>query len=257
MLLEELKQITPVNGVITISEVDQQLEKMFFQINKIENRLYPDEEVKVLPFASKFNPHKNEWNSRVRTFLRFKEYLSKKKNGLNILDLGCGNGWFASKILSEQNHNFYCVDINLNQLQQGARLFTSSNIKFIYADLFSIKFPRSAFNLIILNSSIQYFSDLKGLIRELLYLLPSYGEIHILDSPFYNDEEGDLIKNKIIGNYQLQGFPQMKEKIFFHTYKSLDKFNCRFMYDPRNLVNKFLNIAFSKDSSYPWIIIRK
>jgi ubiquinone/menaquinone biosynthesis C-methylase UbiE len=149
------------------------------------------------------------------------------------------------------------VDINLHQLQQGARIFTSNNINFIYADLFSIKFPRSAFNLITLNSSIQYFPDLKTLIRELLYLLPSYGEIHILDSPFYNDEDVFAIKNKILGNYQLIGFPQMKEKIFFHTYKSLDKFNCRFMYDPRKIVNKFLNIAFSKDSSYPWIIIRK
>ena len=257
MIIEDLKHITPINGVINISEIDQQLEKMFLQLNKIQNRLYPDEEVKLLPFASKLNPHKEEWYLRTQNFLRFKNYLSKRKSGLSILDLGCGNGWLASKILNEQNHNFYCVDINLNQLQQGAKLFSSTNVKFIYADLFSVKFPRSSFDLIVLNSSVQYFQDLRILMRELFYLLTPYGEIHIFDSTFYKEEEVVFVKNKMIRYYELLGFPQMKERIFFHTYKMLNNFNHKFLYDPRTILNKLFNVAFSKDSAYPWIVIKK
>jgi ubiquinone/menaquinone biosynthesis C-methylase UbiE len=257
MIIEELKQFTPVNGVIKISDVDESFEKVYHRIRKLEKRNYSDEEVRLLPFSSRLNPHREEWNFRARSFLRFKKYLSQKKSGLNILDLGCGNGWFAGKILSEQNHNFYCVDINLNDLTQGARIFSSENLKFIYADLFAVKFPRSSFDLVIMNSSIQYFPDLKILMRELFYLLNSYGEIHILDSLFYDDEEIVFAKNKSDRYFELLGFPQMKGKIFQHSYRTLNKFNHNFLYDPRTFTNKLLRAAFGKDTPYPWIVIKR
>ena len=49
----------------------------------------------------------------------------------------------------------------------------------------------------------------------------------------------------------------MKERIFFHTYKILNNFNHKFLYDPRTILNKLFNVAFSKDSAYPWIVIKK
>jgi ubiquinone/menaquinone biosynthesis C-methylase UbiE len=257
MIIEELKQITPVNGVLKISDVDESFGKIYCQIKKLEKRNYNDEEVKLLPFASKLNLHIEEWNFRAQSFLRLKKYLSHKKSGLNILDLGCGNGWFAAKILSEQNHNFYCLDINMNDLKQGARIFASKNLKFIYADLFAVKFPRSSFDIVIMNSSIQFFSDLKSLLRELFYLLKPPGEIHIIDTPFYDDEELVLAKNKSIRYFELLGFPKMKENIFQHSYKSLNNFNHVFLYDPRTFTNKFLRAAFGKDSPYPWIMIKR
>ena len=257
MILEELKQITPVNGVLKISEVDESYEKIIFKIKIIENRIYSDDEVKLLPFASKLNPHKTEWDLKAKSFLRFKNYLSQKKSGLNILDLGCGIGWFASKILKEQNHNFYCVDINFTDLKQGARIFQSDHIKFIHADIFAVKFPRSSFDIIILNSSIQYFQDLSVLMRELFYLLNPYGEIHIIDSPFYEDDELIIAQKQDYRYYEMMGFPQMKEKHFHHTYKSLKNFNHKFLFDPRTITNKIVSLAFSKDSPYPWIVIKR
>jgi len=257
MIIEELKQITPANGVLTISDVDETLEKLYLQIRKLEKRNYSDEEVKLLPFASELNSHREEWGLKAKSFLTFKKYLSQKRSRLNILDLGCGNGWFAAKILSEQKHNFYCVDINLNELEQGARIFSSENLKFIYADLFKIKFPRSSFDLVIMNSSIQYFSDLRILMRELFYLLNPYGEIHILDSAFYEEEEIEIIKLKTFKYYEFMGFPQLKNKIFFHTLNNLKDLNYRFLYNPRTIKNKLLNTMFGKDSPYPWIVIKR
>lgn len=257
MIIEELKHITPVDGVLTISEIDESFEKMLFQIKKIEKRIYTDEEVKLLPFASKLNPHKDEWDIRVKSFLRFKKYLSRKNSGLNILVLGCGTGWFASQILRELNHNFFCVDINLEELKQGARIFSTENLKFIYADLFAVQFPRSSFDMIIMNSSIQYFSDLNILMRELFYLLNPYGEIHIIDSPFYNDYEVQFELKKTKKYYELLGFPQMTEKYFHHTLKELKNLNYNFLYNPNTISNKLLSAAFGKDSPNPWIVINR
>jgi len=257
MIIEELKHITPVDGVLTISKIDESLEKILFQIKKIEKRIYTDEEVKLLPFASKLNVHKDEWDIRVKSFLRFKKYLSRKKSGLNILVLGGGTGWFASQILREQHHNFFCVDINLEELKQGARIFSTEHLKFIYADLFAVKFPRSSFDMVIMNSSIQYFSDLNILMRELFYLLNSYGEIHIIDSPFYDDYEVQFAAKKTKRYFELLGFPQMIEKYFHHTFKELKNLNYNFLYNPNTISNKLLGAAFGKDSPNPWIVINR
>lgn len=257
MILEELKQIAPVNGVLKISEVDELYETTIFKIKILENRIYSDDEMKLLPFASKLNTHKEEWDLKAKSFLRFKKYLAQKKSGLNILDLGCGTGWFASKILKEQNHNFYCVDINFTDLKQGAKVYSSDNIKFIHADIFAVKFPRSSFDIILLNSSIQYFPDLSVLMRELFYLLTPYGEIHIIDSPFYEDDEVNIAKKQTYRYYDMIGFPQMKEKHFHHTYKNLKSFNFTFLYDPRTLTNKIISLAFSNDAPNPWIMLKR
>ncbi len=257
MILEELNHIVSVNGVLKISEVDESYEKMVLKIRKLEKRIYTDDEVKLLPFASRLNPHKNEWELRTKSFLRFKDYLSKRNSELNILDLGCGSGWLASKILKEHNHNFYCVDINLTDLERGARIFSSEQIKFIYADLFSVQFPRSSFDLVILNSSLQFFPDLRNLMRELFYLIKSYGEIHVFDTPFYQDDEIEFARNKIIRYYESIGFPQMSSKYFYHTLKGLSSFNTKILYDPDKIKNKLSRIAFGNDSPFPWIVIKR
>lgn len=257
MILEELKYITADNGVLKISKVNESYEKIILKIRKLENKIYNDDEVKLLPFASRLNPQKNEWELKAKSFLRFKAYLSQRSSGLNILDLGCGTGWLASKILKEQNHNFYCVDINLSDLEQGARVFTSEQIKFIYADIFAIQFPRFAFDMVILNSSIQYFPDIKILMRELFYMLKPYGEIHIFDSPFYKEDNIEFVKSKIYRYYNSLGLPQMTENYFFHTLKDLSGFNINVLYDPDEIKNKLARIAFDNDSPFPWIIIKK
>lgn len=257
MILEELQQLNPENDVLKLSEPDKSFERAYHKILKSEERLYSDEEVRLLPFASKFNPHKNEWDLRVKSFLRIKEYLGKKKSELNILDVGGGNGWLSSQILREQNHNFFCLDVNLHKLKQGARLFASDNLKFIYADLFQVKFPRSSFDMIILNSSLQYFPDLRNLMRELFYLLKSYGEVHIIDTKIYEEDEVDEAKKKLFRYFDLIGVSEMKEKYFFYTYKSFANFNHKILFYPKKFSNKILDIAFGKDSSYPWIKITK
>ncbi|MFZ2323429.1 MAG: class I SAM-dependent methyltransferase [Ignavibacteriaceae bacterium] len=257
MILEELKHFTPENGVLRLSDMDEPFEKIYFQMRKIENRFYSDDEVKLLPFASHLNPHKKEWDLRAKSFLRFKKYLSQKRSGLNILDIGCGSGWLDAQILREQNHNFYCVDKNLDELKQGAKIFSSEYLRFIYADLFIVKFPRSSFDMIIMNSSIHFFPDLQILMRELFYLLNPYGEIHIIDSPFYDENELEQARKKTFRYYDLIGLSKMKEKHFHHIFKGLNKFNYKILYDPETIKNKLLNVAFGQDSPYPWIVIKR
>lgn len=257
MILQELNTFTSVDGVIKISEVDKDYEISCNNLRRRERRNYSDDEIRLLPFASPKNPHREEWNLRAKSFMRFRAHLTSKCDSLQILDLGCGNGWVSAQLGKNLKNNYYCVDIHLTELLLGAKIFKSENIKFILADIFQMSFPRSSFDLIILNSSIQYFKDLRILMRELFYLLKNDGEIHLLDSPIFYQSELEFEKNRSINYYNSLGFPKMHEKLFHHTYERLNDYNYKILFNPNSITNKIFNFAFNKDSPFPWIMITR
>lgn len=257
MNLSEIIQLPVSSGVYLFEKEKNQFEAKYLALRRKEKRLYSDDEVKLLPFASSLNPHKKEWEYRSQSFIRFKEYLKSFNRELEILDLGCGNGWFAGELSKEFSHNFYCVDINLYELKQGARVFKKDKIKFIYGSILQMKLGKNSFDLIVLNSSAQYFSDFNSLIQELLYVLKPDGEIHIIDSPFYEDDKLLNAKQRTEAYYKAIGLPEMKDYYFHHSYKDLMNFNIDFLYNPQKLKNKILSIAFKNDSPFPWIRIKK
>ena len=91
------------DGVYILSEINDEFETIYLKVREKEKRIYSDEELIKLPFASKTNPHKKEWDLRAKSFLRFKDYLVSKKEKINILDLGCGNGWFSGQLSKSFN----------------------------------------------------------------------------------------------------------------------------------------------------------
>ena len=245
------------DGVYILSEINDDFESLYLKVRKKEKRIYSDTEIDNLPFCHNTNPHKYEWLLRAKSFLRFKGYLKIKNENLNILDLGCGNGWFSGNLSKDFNHNFFCADVNLTELKQGKRVLDSKRIKFIYADIFNTDFPAQFFSLIILNASVQYFPDLKKLIDRLFKLLTINGEIHIIDSPFYAVDKVQNAKKRTMDYYSSINFPGMAQYYHHHTYQALMEFNTKLLYNPSSIKNK-IRILFSiKDSPFPWIVIKK
>jgi len=257
MIIEEFRDLESINGVIRISEVDETFEKLYLLVRKKEKRIYSDAEIKLLPYASKINLHKNEWALRTRSFLRFKEYLSHKTSKLNILDLGCGNGWLTGQLAKDYDHNYFCVDVNLTELEQAARVFENENIKFIYADIFTTTFPASTFDLVIINSALQYFQNVSALMKELFFISKTYGEIHIIDTPFYDANELMQAKNRTLKYYTLLGFPEMAGKYFHHTLEDFKYLRYSYLYNPNSLKNKLSKFIFDQDSPFPWLLVTR
>ena len=250
----KLDPTTLRDDVFVLSEIQQDFEKIYLKVREKEKRIYPDEELLNLPFASNSNPHKAEWKLRCKSFERFYGYLNFKKQNLNILDLGCGNGWFSGQLSKSFNHFFYCVDVNLTELKQGRKNFKSDKLKFIYSDIYSSKIPNSYFDIIIVNAAVQYFPDFKKLINRLLVLLDGKGEIHLIDSPIYFEDEAKKAKQRTLNYYSLLGFPEMSDNYFHHSWNELKEFKYKILYDPLANMNRFKRV-FTKDSPFPWISI--
>jgi len=229
-------------------------EKNYLQVRQAENRVLLDEEVAGLPLL-KNNLHCKEWEKRARSAQRLQKYFMSIPKG-NILDLGCGNAWFTALLAENKNLEVFGMDVNFSELKQAARVFHQKNLSFVFGDIFKIQFPENSFDYITLNASAQYFENLELLMNRLISLLKPNGEIHIIDSPFYENSELANAKARTVEYYTKMGFPEMSHTYFHHSWSEISKWNIEILYKfkQQNILSKFLG---KPDMPFPWIKIKK
>ena len=255
-------------------------ERLYLEVRRREERVFPDEVVRNLPFVSKSNPYAKEWRWRRRTFERFQNQLSEsfqlsESSTLRILDLGCGNGWLANRLAENPDWDVWAVDVNEEELAQGARLFGRENLRFVYADI--LLFPPinrwvegktlsdfqtqptdlsvGKFDIIVLAASAQYFPDLENLIFSLKKCLKPGGEIHVLDSPFYkNEKEQTAARQRTLEYYTKLGVPEMAAFYYHHLWADVEKLG-------GTDLNNRLAIKFLQKTKwlapFPWVRMKK
>jgi len=234
-------------------------EKLYLNVRRKENRIYTDEIVKNLPVINKENPLFNEWQMRKTSLDKLISYLKRKSRPIRIMELGCGNGWLANHLSKISLSEVDGVDINKTELEQATRVFNESlNLKFIYGNISDNIFENEAFDFIIASSCIQYFFDLRGLIRQLLKLLKNEGELHILDSSLYRTSEVPQAQKRTEQYYSNLNYPEMSSFYHHHSFDELSEFKYIFIYDPNSFSNKMRNRIFpNSHSPFPWIKILK
>ncbi len=241
------------NNIVILTEIKNNFSSKYLSIRKKENRVLVDNEVRILPLTTKQNPNANEWKVRQKTTNRFVKYLQTKNKNLTILDIGCGNGWF-SNLMAKLKNNVVGLDVNLEELEQANQVFnTTKNLQFVYADLFQDNLPfKNKFDIITLNACVQYFKDFDLLISTLKKFLKPNGEIHILDSPFYDVSEIDNAKKRTLVYYTKMDFPEMANFYFHHSKDKIKDFEV--LYQPKK---SFLNKILSKnDSPFLWLFLK-
>lgn len=228
-------------------------ESAYLLARQKEGRLLSDPEVASLPRLPKNHPLYNEWLKRRDTAKRFKAYL--KMNGFTTaLDIGCGNGWFT-KCISEapEMEQVIGLDVNQPELEQAARVFPDEKIRWFLSDVFLWDKKHIQFNLIVLNASIQYFSNIGRLLDHCKELLNPGGELHILDSPFYHAEELVAARERSKNYYRSIGVPEMIDNYYHHNWETVNEFEV--LYRPNRALIKAL--ARPNASPFPWLCYKK
>ncbi len=244
-------------GVYYLSEYKtNEFENLYLKVRKKENRIYEDRFLKILLEINSSHPLYNEWKIRKKSFKKIEAYLKDKNKLLNIMELGCGNGWLTHHLAMIKNSYVIGVDINKQELEQAARVFNNfNNHKFFYADIFADYFELGDFDIIILASSIQYFMNINYLMERLLYLVKRESEIHIIDLPVYSTPEIPNAQKRTRKYYDNIGFPEMSNYYFYHSIEELQKYNPVFL---SNRQKQTFHSRFFKnpDTPFPWIMIK-
>ncbi|HEY1871630.1 MAG TPA: methyltransferase domain-containing protein, partial [Chitinophagaceae bacterium] len=203
-----------------------QFETGYIALRKKENRLYSDEQVKWLPEIEETHPHYKEWQMRSHSSNKLAQHLSNKKRELNILEVGCGNGWLCSQLSKIPGSNVAGIDINTTELEQAKRVFGHvENLEFFYSELADQNARNENFDAIVFAASIQYFASLDEILVPAMQLLNPKGEIHILDSHFYKSSELETARQRSVDYYRSVEFPELSKHYFHHSLDELKPYH--------------------------------
>jgi ubiquinone/menaquinone biosynthesis C-methylase UbiE len=228
-------------------------EKKYIFTRGMENRLYTDAELAVLPDIAPTHTHYKEWQVRKRSGRRLLRYLTAKKRSLDILEIGCGNGWLSHQLAEIPGTQVTGLDINFTELQQAARVFNDDpNLVFVHGDIRSGILTGRGFDCIVFAASLQYFPSLKKIVHVTLSFLKPGGEIHIIDTPFYRPGEIESARRRTAAYYISLGYPEMADFYFHHAGNDIRSFHHSLLYNPHSFGNRLLG----NKSPFPWIRIR-
>jgi ubiquinone/menaquinone biosynthesis C-methylase UbiE len=227
-------------------------EELYIAARKQEKRLYTDEQLSKLPEIDPLHHYHNEWEVRKHSAERLITYLERKRRNLKILEIGCGNGWLSAKMAGINDTNVIGLDINQVEINQATRVFRLSNLQFIY-DIFNDNtFDNETFDVIVFAASLQYFPSLINVLEQAQSILKQRGEIHIIDTPFYDSEDASDAEERSREYYASIGFPEMADYYYHHSISEFWGFKYRVLFNPHSIINRL----FKKDPFY-WIAIRK
>ncbi len=234
------------------SPTARKFEQLYIASRKREGRIYTDAQVSNLPEIDSTHAYAGEWKVRKRSVEMLIKYLGKKIRPMNILEVGCGNGWLSGRMADIKSTRVLGIDINEIELSQAKRVFGhKTNIQFQAGGLDSV-LNKGKFDIVVFAASIQYFRDLRQTIKNCLSLLGDGGEIHILDSPFYGRSELQIAAERSHSYYHSIGYGEMANWYFHHAFDSLEGFRYKKLYDPLRLKSRI----FRRNDPFPWIYIQ-
>ena len=94
-------------------------QSVYIALRDLEKRLYTDDEVLQLPHVSAGHIYKKEWDVRADSCRKLVQHLSATNIPLNILEVGCGNGWLSNQLSKINGAKVLGADINLVELNQA------------------------------------------------------------------------------------------------------------------------------------------
>lgn len=225
-------------------------EDLYIDVRRQEKRVYSDCELMFLPDIDPSHIHYKEWQIRKHSSQRLINYLSKKNKPLNILEVGCGNGWLSSKLSSIKNAEVTGLDINHAEIRQAERVFKKDCLKFVCDSFKPELFEGKKFDIILFAASLQYFPSVKNILQNAFKCLAPRGEIHIMDTPFYNpaDVDGAMLRAK--DYFALLECPEMAAYYFYHSLNKLKQFNYKILANPAGIINRI-----SKKDAFYWVSV--
>jgi SAM-dependent methyltransferase len=152
----------------------------------------------ALPYRDLSGHNQHQWAIRASSFRYIEQKIlsaleTKRPGGMNILDLGAGNGWMSYR-LALRGHDPVAVDLLTNDADGlGAamhyRIVLDSLFPRFQAELDRLPFADSQFDCAIFNASFHYSEDYERTLAETIRCVRSGGSVIVSDTAWYHNEE--------------------------------------------------------------------
>lgn len=162
------------------------------------------------------------------------DLLPKDKNS-NVLDVGCGNGYWA-KILAQKYKNVVAIDSSKKLIKIATKKRSFANIEYRIVDIEEhLPFEDNSFNLIFSNMVLQYIKNIQNVVEELYRIL---------------NGKGSLLLSITHPTYELLKESSLRKRTIRTKYSTVTlggKASLTMYYEPLNSFSQhFQNVGFSK-----------
>lgn len=107
-------------------------------------------------------------------------------HGLDVVDLGCGFGWFCRWAAEQGAAGVLGLDVSDKMLERARAETTDARIRYDRADLEKLQLPKSSFDLIYSSLAFHYIEDFAGLLGNIRQTLKPGGRlIFSIEHPIY------------------------------------------------------------------------
>ena len=155
------------------------------QVREAEGRARVDGDwLRALPFRDLSGERPVEWQLRAQSYQALLRRAIPSRPS-RILDVGAGNGWLASR-LAQRGHTVAAVDLSLDAGDGlGAHVHHVGRFLRVRASMERLPFVASSVDVVVLNGSLHYSSDVAAVLREATRVLVPTGRVVVMDSPLY------------------------------------------------------------------------
>src|ERR1700712_3648917 len=133
--------------------------------------------------------------------------------GQDIVDLGCGYGWFSRLAVEHGARSVLAIDVSQKMLERAVAITNDPRITYQCSDLEGMQLPRASFTLAYSSLALHYIRDLGALLRSIHdALLPGGQWLFSIEHPIYMaslhpdwvvDTQGR--KSWPVDHYQIEG----------------------------------------------------
>jgi 2-polyprenyl-3-methyl-5-hydroxy-6-metoxy-1,4-benzoquinol methylase len=172
-------------------------------MTKIRNKANIQEETVAKEFIKEYWEERSSGFTILRKaelnsnkYIRWKEEIKKKLPiaGLNILDVGCGCGFF-SILLAELGHQVTGIDITQSMIEQGKLMLhgASEKINLLTMDAEKLTFDKESFDVVIARNVTWNLTNPKEAYKQWLSVLKSGGILLNYDAEYAKDHHKQQI----------------------------------------------------------------
>jgi len=107
-------------------------------------------------------------------------------HGLDVVDLGCGFGWFCRWAAEQGAAAVLGLDVSDKMLERARTETTDARIRYDRADLERLQLPKASFDLVYSSLAFHYIEDFGGLLANIRQSLKPGGRlIFSIEHPIY------------------------------------------------------------------------
>jgi SAM-dependent methyltransferase len=139
--------------------------------------------------------------------------LLPQMSGQQVIDLGCGYGWFSRWAVEQGASSVLGLDVSTKMLERAAGAGVDSRITYRLADLERLQLPSANFTLAYSSLAFHYITDLGALLRTIYDALAPNGKlVFSIEHPIFMASlladwiiDGEGRKTWPVDDYQVEG----------------------------------------------------